>query len=149
MYKFKNPEVGKICYNVDKENGRVVAYFRGGMNYWTLSNAILVDKILDPDTEEDSIAEDVAAYAEGFILSNYGSVPVGIAQLHEDDEWDEEVGRRIARKKLLTKFTKFQRSLLVQWKRFFAGGYAGLMYRFQQQIDILNKREHKYVDETV
>jgi len=131
-------DIGKICYNVNKDKGTVTAYFSGGADYYALMHGITMDKVFNMN--DTTIVEEMAENAAEFLEKNYHSTPVGIARLHPSDEWDEYVGKLVARKKLLKKYYKFQNVMLNLQKRSFEKAHKNFMNRLQQQIDTCKVR---------
>lgn len=99
-----------IKYNVDKEKGVVVAYLQLGCEECFPNAADMCIKLNDLWCEfikTDMISHN--KFWNGLDDVWYGGTIRGIARCHPDDEWNEEVGRRIAKEKLLNKLQERRR----------------------------------------
>lgn len=95
-----------IVYEVDKENGRVIAKFA---EEFKSTNDIWFSAIMHTLNKVDCTNYDFSTLfdiAEETVFTF--PIKVGIAKLHPNDEFNEEYGKEVARKKLVKRFRKAQ-----------------------------------------
>lgn len=110
-----------INYSVNREKKTVVAYFDGGKDYWydclsELGEHIAQCSLVDVGPIVDSIV--------GNIQHFYGK-----AKLHPDDTWDEEIGKKVARERLIKKFNRAKDLLLDRILKKSTMYYNDVVYR--------------------
>ena len=101
-------EVKMIKYNVDEKNRAVAAYFEGGMLCWydcLYRKARKTDHyhMLDSQIVSDIIADN---------LDNLNGTLYGIARASETDKWNEEIGKEVAKLRLLRKYYNIEINIL-------------------------------------
>jgi len=131
----KNP--GEIVYRVNEEFRTVVAYFYGGRAYWVHSFLRIMEKILPGSSTR--IMDSGVLQAQDYFM-NVSSGIAGIARCHPEDTWDAETGKKIARKRLLTKLDKFLKHLLKGERMKFANFARDTASRFLLQESRVAKR---------
>lgn len=94
----------KITYNIDKENRIITA----SMDECTFDAYVNLEKI----------NSDVGLLIDFFDLAwddfSMKRVYTGIAKCHPEDEWDEEMGKELARARLLKKYYKDYTDIIKQ-----------------------------------
>ena len=97
-----------IEYNVNKEKGTVVAYFKGdekdtSRDYWFNCIMTKLQKLSQTDFLTDDLIYNMALASVNEALACAGNL-YGKAKVCGDDVFDEEKGKEIARMKLLSKY---------------------------------------------
>lgn len=117
-----------IVYNVNKEKGIVVARFEGDKEYWRQSLYEMCANILDPTYTDapNSIIDNVVDDFQDF---------VGKAKLHPHDKWNEETGKKLAKKKLLEKWYHVKDRVLEDLKDFVEDNYENTIERIDKRLD--------------
>lgn len=97
-----------IEYNVNKEKGIVVAYFKDdekntSRNYWFDCIMTKLQKLSQTDFFTNDLMYNMASASLNEALACAGNL-YGKAKVHGDDVFDEEKGKEIARMKLLSKY---------------------------------------------
>ena len=99
-----------IEYNVNKEKGTVVAYFKGdekdtSRDYWFNCIMNKLQKLSQTDFFTNDLMYNMALASLNEALACAGNL-YGKAKVCGDDIFDEEKGKEIARMKLLSKYYK-------------------------------------------
>lgn len=89
-----------IKYNVDKKNRTVAAYFEGGMLYW---HDCIYSKARKTDCYYLLGSDDISGIITNSLDNLNGSL-CGIARASEVDDWNEEIGKEVAKLRLLRKY---------------------------------------------
>lgn len=97
-----------IEYNVNKEKGIVVAYFKDNekntsRDYWFDCIMTKLQKLSQTDFFTNDLMYNMASASLNEALACAGNL-YGKAKVHGDDIFDEEKGKEIARMKLLSKY---------------------------------------------
>lgn len=97
-----------IEYNVNKEKGIVVAYFKDdekntSRDYWFDCIMTKLQKLSQTDFFTNDLMYNMASASLNEALACAGNL-YGKAKVHGDDIFDEEKGKEIARMKLLSKY---------------------------------------------
>lgn len=110
-----------INYSVNKEKNTIVAYFEGGKDYWGDCLTEIGDNVAQSSlVDAFPIVDNIVSGIKNF----YGK-----AKLHPDDTWDEEVGKRIARERLIKKFNHAKDLLLDRILKKSTMYYNDVVYR--------------------
>ena len=99
-----------IEYNVNKEKGIVVAYFKDdekntSHDYWFNCIVTKLQKLSQINFLANDLIYDMVLASANEALACVGNL-YGKAKVHGDDVFDEEKGKEIARMKLLSKYYK-------------------------------------------
>ena len=94
-----------VKYSVNEEKRVVTAYLAGGKETIEESLFDYLDK-RDPNGGFAFFYRRAVDKA----LSGFNGKVIGITHCHPDDEWDEKVGKKIARKKLLKSIDKLTKA---------------------------------------
>lgn len=99
-----------VKYEIDKKRRIVAAMYTGGeldvedSLYRTINKLIDCNSVVNIDIDIDHILEKYNRRGQFTII--------GIARCHEDDKWNEEKGKEIARKRLNRKFFVLKNEIL-------------------------------------
>lgn len=116
-----------IIYNVNKEKGVIVARFEGGRDYWEESLQDMVNNI----TSKSWMS--VPYYIVTNAMKNVEDF-TGRAILNPEDEWDEEYGKNLAKKRLLYKFNCVKINVLSKMKQFVTQEYDNTIARIDKKL---------------
>ena len=89
-----------IKYNINYDKKTITAYFEGGREYWigSLANMML-------NIEHDIY--DLAAYSRKDVINIVADYQMGATvKCHPNDNFDEELGKELAKKKLNERFNR-------------------------------------------
>lgn len=101
-----------VKYSVNEEKRVVTAYFAGG-------EETIIDSLFDYLEKKDP-SRGFAPYYNRAIdkaMSGFNGRVIGITHCHPDDEWDEKIGKKIARKKLLKSIDKLTKATAKNLKK--------------------------------
>lgn len=123
-----------IVYDIDKEKRIIVARFKDdsneGRGYWRTSLINMCTNILKPTYTYiplyDVIDQCIASYTEDAFVAK--------AICHEDDEWNEERGKQIAKAKLLKKWNKIKQAVLWKLNNCIVDNYVETMHRLNKKL---------------
>ena len=127
-----------ILYHVDKENRVITARFKGG-------DQTIKDSIHDKYWK---IEDEDCAGLYGVLIRNKFKEQnrfhlIGKAVCHEDDTWNEEVGKKLAKKRLLRKYNVLCYEFLLMLKKKIDNGYNKTMNMIDAQINKYKKSKEE------
>lgn len=123
-----------IIYEVNKDKQTIVARFEGGKEYWRQSLIKMCFNILYPTDTSTYIIDPVV----DSIVDTHTNF-VGKAICHKDDEWDEEIGKKIAKDRLLQKWYEVKDRVLLALGETIKENYALALERLNKRLIISDK----------
>lgn len=105
----------KIKYNIDAEKGIVAAYFISDFTDIASELSFKIDKFVGRDKHSDTFSICLRDYKVAKKKLR-GYKFVGVAKCAPEDEFDEEVGKRIARERLLKQYRAYKYDV-IKWYR--------------------------------
>lgn len=138
-----------IRYIVQEDKKIVIAKFckdsnENDMNHWANMFYDVIHKI-----ERDVEGFDGYYYISRFWLEENASEHYlkqlsngfyGIAKCHNKDKFDIEIGKEIARKKLLSKYYRFERHMLMSANKYLIQNFKSYIEKIDKRMDLC---EHK------
>ena len=129
-----------IEYNVNKEKGIVVAYFKDdekntSRDYWFDCIMTKLQKLSQTDFFTNDLMYNMASASVNEALACAGNL-YGKAKVHGDDIFDEEKGKEIARMKLLSKYYKAESDAIY----YFMKRYNRMVHKILQNAGYIRAR---------
>ena len=129
-----------IEYNVNKEKGIVVAYFKDdekntSRDYWFDCIMTKLQKLSQTDFFTNDLMYNMASASLNEALACAGNL-YGKAKVHGDDIFDEEKGKEIARMKLLSKYYQAESDAIY----YFMKRYNDMMQKMLQNASRIRIR---------
>lgn len=117
-----------IIYEINKDKRVVIARFEGGQEEWVASLKCMCLNILSSTYTSSRLAWQ----AVDNVLGSYTKF-IGKAVCHEDDEWDEEKGKTLAKERLLQKWYKIKSEVLECLEDYVIQNYEWTLERLQKR----------------
>ena len=117
-----------ILYEINKDKRVVIARFEGGQEEMATSLGRMCLNILSSTYISNSLAWQIVDN----ILISYPKF-IGKAVCHEDDEWDEEKGKALAKERLLQKWYKIKSEVLERLEDYVIQNYKWTLERVQKR----------------
>lgn len=129
-----------IEYNVNKEKGIVVAYFKDdekntSHDYWFNCIVTKLQKLSQINFLANDLIYDMVLASANEALACAGNL-YGKAKVHGDDVFDEEKGKEIARMKLLSKYYKAEGDAIY----YFMKRYNRMVHKMLQNASHIRAR---------
>lgn len=91
--------VSMIKYNINYEKRTITAYFEGGKEYWIRSLEDMADKIVYDSNFNMYTRPDIKKIVNDYQMG-------AVVKCHPKDNFDEELGKELAKKKLNERFNR-------------------------------------------
>ena len=135
-----------IEYNVNKEKGTVVAYFKDdrkntSRDYWFNCIMTKLQKLSQTDFFTNDLMYNMASASVNEALACAGNL-YGKAKVHGDDVFDEEKGKEIARMKLLSKYYQAESDAIY----YFTKRYNEMMHRMLKNASHIRARYRNRIE---
>ena len=124
--------VEMILYKTNEEKRTVVAYFEGGKEYlaYSLTKMYLNISKSGKLVKLDANKLFIKAYK---LITSFSEIK-GIAKCHIEDEFNEEEGKKIAKKKLLNNWTYLKNRFLIDIDKMIVKDYENINRNIKKKL---------------